>query len=440
MTLQSPTKSSRLIEATPFFYGWVILIIGTIGSIMMGPSQTFTVGIFLDFLIVDLDSSRATMSLIYGGATLTASFMLPLTGRLVDRYGPTRMLLLVAFGLGLVTIGMGWVQTLLMTFLGFLALRFFGFGSLQLVSNNAIAQWFIRRRGLVMGLSGLSLPIGLVIFPWLAELLIRQFEWRGAWVVMGLLVWGVMLPLGWIFLKDRPELYGLTPDGDGPPSTTDLFATPVNERHWTLAEARQTGIFWLFLVALSSMTLIMAGLVFHQVSLFAVRGLSREISVTAFTIMAAFAVIGNLGLGRLLDKYSARLLLALVLGCLAGSMILVQVMATAWQAFLYAAFLGLASGSFRVMDSTVWAKYFGRRYLGQIKGMTAIGVIGSTSLGPYVMGASLDYLGSYNFALTGLLLLPLGSGLLAFFVQRPKKGANSLTPSSPPADICTADR
>lgn len=424
MNLHTPPKPSRLIQATPFFYGWVILIIGTLGSIMMGPSQTFTVGIFLDFLIADLGSSRATMSLIYGGATLTASLLLPLTGRLVDRYGPTRMLLLVAFGLGLVTIGMGWVQGLLTTFLGFLALRFFGFGSLQLVSNNAIAQWFIRRRGLVMGLSGLSLPIGLVIFPWLAELLIRQFEWRGAWVALGLLVWGVMLPLGWIFLKDRPELYGLTPDGDGPPATAALFAAPpVSERNWTLAEARQTGIFWLFLIALSSMTLIMAGLVFHQVSLFGVRGLSRETSVTAFTIMAAFAVIGNLGLGRLLDNYSARLLLAMVLGCLAGGMILVQVMTNIWQAFLYAALLGLASGSFRVMDSTVWAKYFGRRYLGEIKGMTAVGVIGSTSLGPYVMGASLDYLGSYNFAMTGLLLLPLGSGLLAFFVQRPEKDA-----------------
>ncbi len=423
MNLHNPPKSSRLIEATPFFYGWVILIVGTIGTVMMGPSQTFTVGIFLDFLIADLGSSRATMSLIYGGATLSASLLLPLTGRLVDRYGPSRMLLLVAFGLGLVTMAMGWVQGLLTAFLGFLALRFFGFGSLQLVSNNAIAQWFIRQRGLVMGLSGLSLPLALIIFPWLAELLIRQFDWRGAWLGLGLLIWAIVLPPGWIFLKDRPEQYGLTPDGDAPPpAAADLLTAPVSERNWSLVEARQTGVFWLFLVALSSMTLIMAGLVFHQVSLFGVRGLSREISVTAFSVMAGFAVIGNLGLGRLLDKYSARLLLALVLGCLAGSLVLVQVMTAPWHALLYAALLGLTSGSFRVMDSTVWPKYFGRRYLGQIKGVTSIGVIGSTSLGPYVMGASLDYLGSYNFAMTGLLLLPLGIGSLAFFVQRPEKG------------------
>jgi hypothetical protein len=37
----------------------------------------------------------------------------------------------------------------------------------------------------------------------------------------------------------------------------------------------------------------------------------------------------------------------------------------------------------------------------------------------------LDYLGSYNFALNGLLVLPLGIAVLAFFVQRPEKGASA---------------
>jgi len=425
MHLHSSTKSSRLIDATPFFYGWVILIVGTIGSIMMGPSQTFTVGIFIDHFIADLGISRSSVSLIYGLATLSASLLLPLTGQLVDRHGSRRMALIVAFLLGLACVGMAGVWGATTIFLGLLALRFLGFGSLQLVSNNLIAQWFIRQRGIVMGLSGLSLSIGLIIFPALAEWLITQFDWRTTWLIFGLLVWGVMLPVSWLFFKDKPEQYGLKPDGDGP-GPADLFSpTLVAERNWTLAEARHTGIFWLFLIALSTMTMVLAGLVFHQLSLFEVRGLSRESAIHAFRGMALFAVIGNLGMGRLLDKFSARSLLAGSLVLLMGAMLTVQVMATPWQAFFVGGLMGLVSGSFRVMDATVWPKYFGRLHLGAIKGATSISIIGCTALGPFLLGASFDYFGSYSPALNGLLVFPLIISLLAFFIKRPEKETSS---------------
>lgn len=413
-------KNSRLINALPFYYGWVILAVGTLGTVMMGPSQTFTVSIFIDYLIADLGISRANMSLTYGLATLTASLLLPVTGRLVDRYGSRRMVVLVVLGLGLASWWMSWVQGALAAFAAMLALRFFGFGSLQLVSNNVIAQWFIRRRGLVMGISGLSLPIGLLIFPWLTQFLIGHFGWRDAWTALGGLVWLVMLPVGWFLFKDRPEQYGLRPDGDAPapgPSPLPLAA----EENWTLAEARRTGAFWIFAVALSTMTMILAGLVFHQISLFEVRGMGRDTALLAFNVIALFSIISNLGMGRLLDRYSARLLLALTMLLLAATMIMVQVMSTPGQAFLYAALQGLVSGVFRVMDSTVWAKYFGRLHLGAIRGATMIGVIGATSLGPYALGLSMDHWGSYAPVISGLLVVPLTIAVVALLIKRPTK-------------------
>ncbi len=50
------------------------------------------------------------------------------------------------------------------------------------MSNNVIAQWFVRRRGMVMGLASQSLAVSLFVFPALAEMLIRQFTWRRAWI------------------------------------------------------------------------------------------------------------------------------------------------------------------------------------------------------------------------------------------------------------------
>lgn len=416
-------KSSRLIKATPFFYGWVILVVGTIGIAMMGPSQTFTISVFIDYFIKDLGISRANISLLYGLATFAASLFLPLTGRLVDRYGPRLTTPLIALGLGLAAIGAALVQGPVTLLVGLLALRFLGFGSLQLVSNNLIAQWFIRRRGQVMGLAGLSLPIGLVIFPALSQALIEQFGWRWALALLGLLVWLVMLPVSLLFFKDRPELYGLHPDGR-PPILPLSGEDSGGERNWTLAEARRTGVFWLFGAGMTVLTMILAGLVFHQVSLFEVRGLSRETAVSTFNVIAVFSVVGNLGMGWLLDRYRSRLLLAITLFLLAATMVMVQVMSTPLQALLYGVLNGLVSGAFRVIDAVVWAKYFGRLYLGSIRGTVMIGVVGGTALGPYPLGLSLDYLGSYTPALTALLLLPVGLGLAALLIKRPERQTN----------------
>ncbi len=94
-------RTSRVINATPFFYGWVVLAAGTLGLLLMGPSQGFTVSLFLDLWVTDLNLSRSTVSLLYGGASLSAAFLLPGAGRLVDRFGPRRVVVVISLGLGL---------------------------------------------------------------------------------------------------------------------------------------------------------------------------------------------------------------------------------------------------------------------------------------------------------------------------------------------------
>ncbi len=412
-----PPRTSRVIGRFPFFYGWVILAAGMLGIIMMGPSQTFTVSVFIDSFVADLGISRGNVSLLYGIATLAGSFLLPITGRMVDRYGNRLLMVIVvaAFGVSMSSLALvngPWSLLLIM-----LAVRFLGFGSMQLVSNNLIAQWFVRRRGFVMGISGQSLAISLLLFPALADFLITQLGWRMAWVALGALTLLTMLPIGWLFFRDRPELYGLLPDGDraGSPLSAEL----AGEVHWTLAEARRTGIFWLFAAAIAVFSMILAGMVFHQTSLFAVRGLDRSVAVFAFQVTAFTSIVGNLGTGYLLDRISPRQVLALQLATLVACMLLVQSMTAPWQAMLYATLWGMTSGAFRVVDATVWAKYFGRRHLGAIRGATMIGTVGGAALGPYPLGLSYDLTGSYAPALTLLLVLPAAIAVLSFVVKRP---------------------
>ena len=73
------------------------------------------------------------------------------------------------------------------------------------------------------------------------------------------------------------------------------------------------------------------------------------------------------------------------------------------------------------MDSTVWAKYFGRRHLGSIRGATMVGSVGGTALGAYPLALSYDLAGSYSPALMALILLPIAISFSMIFVKRPQK-------------------
>lgn len=56
---QAPAiRYSRLVNQSPIFYGWVILLMGTLGMIMTSPGQTYAVSIFIEHFITDLGISR----------------------------------------------------------------------------------------------------------------------------------------------------------------------------------------------------------------------------------------------------------------------------------------------------------------------------------------------------------------------------------------------
>lgn len=413
-------RTSRVINATPFFYGWVILAAGTLGLLMMGPSQGFTVSLFLDLWVADLGISRSAVSLIYGGASMGAALLLPLSGRLVDRFGPRRLVVVFSLGLGLACLAMATVHGAVALSIYLLGVRFFGFGSLQIASNNVIAQWFIRRRGFAMGIAGQSLSLGLLIYPWLGETLINGVGWRGAWIGFALLTVVVMIPLGWIFFRDAPERYGLTPDGNHEEDFVKSGAG-AREENWTLDEARQTSAFWIFFVAISVITMVMAGVIFHEVSLFAQRGFERATVIHVFQMVAFFTVAGNLIMGKLMDWYTPRRLTTAALCVLALALLVVQWMSSPWHTVFFALLMGISGGSFRVLDASLWPHYYGRRHLGSIRGLTMMGTMGGTALGPYPLALSYDHLGGYGPALWFFFVLLAAMAVVLLFLRPPKK-------------------
>lgn len=419
----SIVHSSGLVNKSPVFYGWIIMLIGTLGMIMTSPGQTYSVSIFIEYFIVELGISRSFVSTLYTSGTLVGSFALPIIGRQIDRRGPRRMVVIISALFGLACIYMGFVRNAVMLGLGFIAIRMLGQGGLGLVCQNVINQWWVRWRGMAMGISGSLISLlGLGGFPSLINWLLPIYGWQLTYMLLGLMLLLVMMPLGLMFFRNRPEDYGLQPDGRKPEPGQDTAAAAERiEENWTLPQALRTSAFWISEAGIGSISMLATGLFFHMVSIFQDSGLTPTVAASVYLPIALTTAIVKLGSGLVVSRIPVRLLLAGSLFFQALSLVMAQFLQSVELAFLYGIILGATMGLVGTVSSVIWAMYFGRRHLGSITGVTAtISIVGS-ALGPMPLGIARDLLGSYNTALTISTGLPLLLGVVSLFVKRPRK-------------------
>ncbi len=428
---------SRLVHAMPFFYGWVILAAGTLGLVMTSPGQTYAISIFIEHFIGDLGLSRSYVSTLYMIGTVSASFAMPVVGRQIDRHGSRAMIVLITIVFGLACLYMGLVQNALMLCLGFFALRALGQGSLSLVSRIVVNQWWVRRRGFAIGIVGMSYAlIGRAGFPVMINALIPVYGWRGTYSILGILLLLVMLPLGWLFVRNRPEDYGLWPDGQPPAaSQTDQPQQPVwakqatwVEEHWTLAEVLRLPVFWLLSAGFSSISALNTGLTFHIVSIYVDNGLTPTIAASSFVPIALTSAVVQLGSGVLVDRFPAQVLLAMSLFLHALLLAIAPYLRSVEMALAFGVIMGTASGLQQTIGNSIWAMYFSRRHLGSITGATTTISVASSAMGPMLFGIARDLWGSYTFILLTSATLPLALGIAILCLgQRPKRPSATLT-------------
>lgn len=399
-------RPSRLVNASPVYYGWVILAVGTFGGIMTSPGQTYAFSAFLDHFITDLELSRSFVSTLYTVGTLTASFVLPYVGRQFDQRGARVMIALMSLLLGLACVYMSFVRNAAMLCIGFFLLRQLGQGSLSLVSKNVINLWWVRRRGLVMGIGGVAGALLSGLFPYLINTMIPLYGWRFTYVALGAMLILVMLPIGWIFVRDRPEDHGLQPDGlDANGEGGEESNAPI-EYNWTRAQALRTSSFWLVVAGLASMSMLNTGLIFHIFSVFEDSGLSSTVAASVFVPIAATGAIVQLLGGLLIGRVSIRLLLAASLGMMSLVLVLAPSLSSLEMAYFFGFCMGVQGGLEMIVSSVVFANFFGRRHLGSIAGFASTLLVGASALGPMPIGVARDLMGGYAAVLSTFAIVP----------------------------------
>lgn len=396
MTAQT-LRQSKIVQRSPIFYGWVVWFVATIGISATSPGQSFSVSLFIDHYILDFGLDRTSVSGLYGLGTFIAALTLTWIGKRIDLHGNRLMSVTIALLFGLSLLACSMVSGPFTIFLSFIAIRALGQGSMGLVNSTVIAQWFHKRRGWVMAWSLVGFALFQRFYLPRMQIFIEEHGWRNAWLFLGAAILLFILPLLGLFLRNRPEDFGLKPDGNATSVTPGM--DKIIEENWTLIEAQRTPIFWAFIMARVLTGAWGTALIFHQVSIFESLGYSAEVAATTYGQIALMTAGFTLFSGWLVDRLHPGRLIALQMLGLMSATGLAAIMTESWLLIPYSAAFGIFMGIGSVFDGTVWVNLFGRQHQGAIRGFVATSAVIGTSIGPLVFGLSFDTLGDYHAAL-----------------------------------------
>src|SRR6202140_4633675 len=215
----------------PFFYGWIIVVV-TFVTMAIGVNARTAFSLFYPPIIDEFGWDRGVTAGAFSFGFVVSGAVSPLIGRLMDRAGPRAVMEL---GVALMAAGLLLAPLTTQPWHLYLTIGVMvGSGSVCLGYSGQslfLPNWFIRRRGLAMGLAFAGVGIGSVtLLPW-GQLMIEQTGWGPACTAMGVLVLVVLAPIN-LLLRQRPEDIGLQPDGDAAPSTASKPVSYVVDADW----------------------------------------------------------------------------------------------------------------------------------------------------------------------------------------------------------------
>ena len=136
-------------------------------------------------------------------------------------------------------------------------------------------------------------------------------------------------------------------------------------------------------------------------------GFSAGVSATALTTYGLFSVLSRIVWGFIVEKYHVRKVI-MANGTLIALMVLVlinvQMITSALEVqpaavvMIFAAFLGIIFGGFVGLNPLLWPNYFGRKFIGSIRGTFMPFITVSSALGPLWINYIFDRTGEYNLA------------------------------------------
>lgn len=376
--------------------------------------------VFLVAVIREFGWSRgATSGVLFLGA-LVWSVAATFIGILMDRFGPRLVLpagsLVMALGFAVASL----TRNLVDFYIGIGVLMALGFAALPMSTHGpVISRYFQRRRGWAMGIAASGMGIGVFTIVPLAELLISNFGWRAAYLILAALLAGAIAPLNAI-------LHRHTPPASAPPENGAAALTPALSRsEWTLERALRSHRFWALGLGVLTGAIPLHMILIHQVAAVVDAGFSQALAASVMGMNGLFIAPSMVLWGALSDRIGREWAYTLgSLAMIAGILMLLYARAAAGHAgllYAYAVLFALGFATRQALYPAMAADLFHGKRFGAINGALTFFIGAGSGIGPWLGGYLFDRFGNYvaPFWLANFLAV---ISIVLIWIAAPRRG------------------
>ena len=403
------------------YYGWRIVALMFFTLFFTGGHGFYTFSVYLPRLIETLECDVFSATIAVAVSAVVVGLASPVVGVFMQRFGARKVLITATAAAGAVAFLMSFLTTLWHLY-ALSALSGVVVAASTLVpAQTIVTVWFRKYRGRAMALTLMGIGLGGLLLPPATSYLIAHFGWRGAYRVMGLLFYVVVLPPLAVLLRNRPSDVGQMPDGLVPQKGED--ATAHLPSGVSAQRAVRTPAFWL-ITGIYVLQLYATSAVAMNTQVFAEH---QGFSVMTAPLFMAFALGVTLPsrfiTGVLCDRFSHKALMAITgLFVAAGPLALeVCVIKLAWIDYRAIGVFALLQGGAVAMNAVVLpvliGRCFGEREFSKIMGLIMVGFAVGILFGPTSAGRIFDKTGSYEIAFFLCIACALLSVVLALLIR-----------------------
>lgn len=340
----------------------------------------------------------------------------PVTGWMVDRFGPRAVALPSILGVSLGLVIAAQAQSLAQFYLGFAVTAVLGAGTNPVLWSRVIAGRFDAARGTALGLALVGTALTSILLPLLIAALVPAVGWRGAMVGLALLPLLVSLPVGyaWLWPGDRREA------ASGPEEPLAGL---------TLPQAVRSYRFWVLGASVLSAYLAISGLLANLVPTLSDRGIGAVRAASLAASVGLAMIPGRILVGLLVDRFWAPAVGLVVIGLPVLSCAILASSDSALLLLLACLLLGLAAGAELDLLAFLTSRYFGLAHFAKIYALLYMALAAGSAFAPTLFARAVSA-GGLDAAL-GLtaLLFAVGALLMPLLGRYPIAGP--LRPSGP---------
>ncbi len=407
-------------------YPWVVLGI----SFMTVAAAFGCRAAFALFFVAVLEEFHWSRGLAAGALTLGSvawTFSAPVWGQMLDRLGPR-----VVFPAGAGLMAAGFVVSSMTHavwhyYLGMGLLVGLGFAALPMTSQaTVITNWFVRKRGMAMGIAASGIGVGIFLVVPATEWLIVAFGWRNAYLMLAGVMLAAVVPLNLFFQRRRPQDMGLLPDFGAATVAASGGPRRAREDGVTLAGALRNYRFWALAGGFVLGAIPVHMVLVHQVAAMVDVGLSRDFGAWVLALTGFFTTFTMIGMGTLSDRIGSERAYTIGSMALVGGILVILYldrMSEFAVVSLYPPLFAVGFGSRQGLYPTIAADIFHGKHFGSIIGLLALSIGTGAGVGPWLAGYLHDVSGSYaSSGWIGIVLCVLS--LVCIWIVAPSKGAD----------------